>query len=72
MNLGRSPGRWNAGDRPPGPLESGVAFREASGGLFELDLELSEALIPVGGVLPEPPAIETPRVKPDENEPTPY
>ncbi len=42
------------------------------GGLFELDLELSEALIPVGGVLPEPPAIETPVVDPNENQPTPY
>jgi hypothetical protein len=42
------------------------------GGLFELDLELSEALIPVGGVLPEPPEIETPPVEPAENEPTPY
>ncbi|MBU0618260.1 MAG: hypothetical protein KKI02_11120 [Planctomycetes bacterium] len=45
---------------------------DPQGGLFELDLELSEALIPVGGVLPEPPKIETPRVEPDENEPTPY
>jgi len=42
------------------------------GGLFELDLELSEALIPVGGVLPEPPEIETPVVDPNENRPTPY
>ena len=42
------------------------------GGLFELDLELSEALIPVGGVLPEPPEIETPVVDPNENQPTPY
>jgi hypothetical protein len=42
------------------------------GGLFELDLELSEALIPVGGVLPEPPKIETPPARPEENEPTPY
>lgn len=42
------------------------------GGLFELDLELSEVLIPVGGVLPEPPEIETPVVDPNENQPTPY
>ncbi len=53
-----------------GPLSDKLP--DPPGGLFELDLELSEALIPVGGVLPEPPAIETPRVKPDENEPTPY
>jgi len=42
------------------------------GGLFELDLERSEVLIPVGGVLPEPPEIETPVVDPNENRPTPY
>jgi hypothetical protein len=41
------------------------------GGLFELDLELSEALVPVGGVLPELPEIETP-AEPEETEPTPY
>jgi hypothetical protein len=42
------------------------------GGLFELDLERSAALIPVGGVLPEPPEIDTPPAQGEEDEPTPY
>jgi hypothetical protein len=42
------------------------------GGLFELDLEASEALIPVGGVIPEPPEIATPPAQAQEDEATPY
>jgi hypothetical protein len=40
------------------------------GGLFELDLEQSAALIPVGGVIPEPPPIQPP--EPAEEEPPPF
>lgn len=42
------------------------------GGQFELDLELSEALIPIGGVLPEPPKFEPRPAIPQENRPPPY
>lgn len=51
-----------------GPLSDRLP--DPPGGLFELDLEQSEALIPIGGVIPEPPPIETP--PPAEGEPTPY
>ena len=51
-----------------GPLADKLP--DPPGGLFELDLEQSQALIPVGGEIPEPPKFEPPR--PAEGEPTPY
>lgn len=42
------------------------------GGQFELDLQLSPALIPVGGLIPEPPKIEPRRAIPKEKPLPPY
>jgi hypothetical protein len=53
-----------------GPLSNKLP--DPPGGLFELDLEASAALIPVGGVIPEPPVVEPPPFEPVEGEPTPY
>ncbi len=53
-----------------GPLSDELP--DPPGGLFLLDLELSEALIPVGGVLPDPQPFETPAAQPEIFEPTPY
>jgi hypothetical protein len=53
-----------------GPLSDKLP--DPPGGLFELDLEQSAALVPVGGVIPEPPKIERPKFEPVEGEPTPY
>jgi len=53
-----------------GPLADKLP--DPPGGLYELDLEQSQALVPVGGVIPEPPPVEEPGVKVDEGEPPPY
>lgn len=53
-----------------GPLADKLP--DPPGGLFELDLEHSEGLIPVGGEIPEPPPIEVPKFEPREGEPPPY
>lgn len=53
-----------------GPLADKLP--DPPGGLFELDLEQSEALVPVGGEIPEPPPVETPIFQRREGEPTPY
>jgi hypothetical protein len=53
-----------------GPLADKLP--DPPGGLFELDLEQSEGLIPVGGEIPEPPPIEIPKFEPREGEPPPY
>ncbi len=53
-----------------GPLSDKLP--DPPGGLFELDLEQSAALIPVGGVIPEPPPIEPPGPKPKDDGATPY
>jgi len=42
------------------------------GGQYELDLDASPALIPVGGVIPEPPKFDEQKFAPDANWPTPY
>ena len=42
------------------------------GGQYELDLEASLALIPVGGVIPEPPDYDLPPFQQDPNWPTPF
>lgn len=53
-----------------GPLSNKLP--DPPGGLFELDLDASAALIPVGGVIPQPPVVEPPPFQPVEGEPTPY
>jgi hypothetical protein len=53
-----------------GPLSDKLP--DPPGGLFELDLEQSEALIPVGGVIPEPPPIVPPKPEADDDGATPY
>jgi len=53
-----------------GPLSDKLP--DPPGGLFELELEQSEALIPVGGVIPEPPPIPPPGPKPKDDGATPY
>jgi hypothetical protein len=53
-----------------GPLSDKLP--DPPGGLFELDLEESEALIPVGGVIPKPPPIKPPESPPEDDGATPY
>ena len=53
-----------------GPLADKLP--DPPGGLFQLDLELSAALIPVGGVLPDPQPFENPTPESEKFEPTPY
>jgi hypothetical protein len=52
-----------------GPLSDKLP--DPPGGVFELDLEQSEALIPVGGEIPEPPPVEPP-IEEAEPQPPPY
>lgn len=59
--------KWDAWELAfVGPLSDKLP--DPPGGLFELDLEQSAALTPVGGVIPEPPPLEPP---PDDVEPEP-
>ena len=53
-----------------GPLSDKLP--DPPGGLFELDLERSAALIPVGGEIPEPPPAEDPEFEPLEGQAPPY
>jgi len=53
-----------------GPLSDKLP--EPTGGLFELDLDQSQALVPTGGIIPEPPPVEAPDAEPGEEEGMPY